>query len=270
MTVEKNSVIDYYLSYFCAEIADEILTTNASYIIPVTYKSQKALLKISFEEEEIRGNKVLLHWQSKGCATVYDHHQNAILMELLNAKPSLADLAKTNDTKASGIMCVVLAQIHSLPKHPELTELKDRFSSLLLSSNHFPTIQFSKVLSQNLLNNQQECCTLHGDMHHANVLYANERGWLAIDPKSLWGDAAFDYANIFCNPDKQTALSEQRIARQLNFISDNTGIEKERLLQWVIAYSALSAVWSIESSEDYALALGINELAVTMYQEQNY
>jgi streptomycin 6-kinase len=26
------------------------------------------------------------------------------------------------------------------------------------------------------------------------------RGWLAIDPKGLYGERGFDYANIFCNP----------------------------------------------------------------------
>ena len=38
-------------------------------------------------------------------------------------------------------------------------------------------------------------------MHHDNILDFGERGWLVIDPKRLHGERAFDYANIFCNPD---------------------------------------------------------------------
>jgi streptomycin 6-kinase len=37
---------------------------------------------------------------------------------------------------------------------------------------------------------------------------------LAIDPKRLVGERGFDYANIFCNPDRHTATSPQRLSRQ--------------------------------------------------------
>jgi hypothetical protein len=42
---------------------------------------------------------------------------------------------------------------------------------------------------------------LHGDIHHDNILDFGRRGWLAIDPKRLFGERGFDYANLFCNPD---------------------------------------------------------------------
>ena len=47
---------------------------------------------------------------------------------------------------------------------------------------------------------------LHGDVHHGNALDFNGR-WRAIDPKGLFGARTFDHANIFCNPDTESALS---------------------------------------------------------------
>ncbi len=56
--------------------------------------------------------------------------------------------------------------------------------------------------ARSLLAAQREVGALHGDIHHGNILdFGPERGWLAIDPNRLCGDRAFDYANLFCNPD---------------------------------------------------------------------
>lgn len=48
---------------------------------------------------------------------------------------------------------------------------------------------------------------LHGDVHHGNVLNFGARGWLAIDPRGLVGERAFDHANLLCNPDVATAAA---------------------------------------------------------------
>ena len=43
--------------------------------------------------------------------------------------------------------------------------------------------------------------SLHGDLHHDNVLDFGPRGWLAIDPHGLLGERGFDFANIFDHED---------------------------------------------------------------------
>ena len=40
---------------------------------------------------------------------------------------------------------------------------------------------------------------LHGDLHPGNVLAARRRPWLAIDPKPVVGDPAFDLAQVLTN-----------------------------------------------------------------------
>ncbi len=102
---------------------------------------------------------------------------------------------------------------------------------------------------------------MHGDIHHGNVLDGGARDWLAIDPKGLVGKRGFDFANIFCNPDLETATAPGRLARQATVVAAAANLDGGRLLQWILAYAGLSAAWSMEDGEDATLAIGVAELA---------
>ena len=64
--------------------------------------------------------------------------------------------------------------------------------------------------------------------HHDNVLDFGARGWLAIDPKRLLGDRAFDYTTMFSNPDLcgpgiHVATRPERFAARLQQVSALAG-----------------------------------------------
>ncbi len=104
---------------------------------------------------------------------------------------------------------------------------------------------------------------LHGDVHHENILDAGPRGWLAIDPKGLLGERAFEFANLFRNPDVATALAPGRLHRQLAIVCREARLEPRRRLEWIFTYAALGAVWSIEAGHeaDASAGIAIAELA---------
>ncbi|MFX5957215.1 aminoglycoside phosphotransferase family protein, partial [Acinetobacter baumannii] len=74
-----------------------------------------------------------------------------------------------------------------------------------------------------LLSEPRDPVVLHGDIHHGNILDFGPRGWLAIDPKGLFGERDFDFVNLFRNPDEATALSPGRFARQLAVVTEAAG-----------------------------------------------
>jgi streptomycin 6-kinase len=115
--------------------------------------------------------------------------------------------------------------------------------------------------ARELLAEPQEVTTLHGDLHHGNVLDFGARGWLAIDPKRLVDERAFDLANIFCNPDLGTATAMGRLVRQSSVVAEAAGLERRRLLKWILAYGGLSEAWHIADDENATLDLRIAELA---------
>ena len=47
---------------------------------------------------------------------------------------------------------------------------------------------------------------LHGDLQHYNVLFDNERGWVAIDPKGVVGEWEYEVGPLLRNPVEQPEL----------------------------------------------------------------
>ena len=112
-----------------------------------------------------------------------------------------------------------------------------------------------------LLASPQEVVVLHGDLHHANVLYFGPRGWLAIDPKGLIGERCFEYANLFCNPDFATANRPERFRRQIEVVAAAAGLQRDRLLAWVLAWTGLSAAFCLENGMSAQEAFALAEMA---------
>src|SRR5690606_32629292 len=97
---------------------------------------------------------------------------------------------------------------------------------------------------------------LHGDLHHDNIM-SSDRGWLAIDPKGLIGDPAYETANVFINPERGTeiAADPKRIAARADILSQRLGYTRKRILGWAAAHAALSACWDIEDGNAITVQL---------------
>jgi streptomycin 6-kinase len=83
------------------------------------------------------------------------------------------------------------------------------------------------------------------------------RGWVAIDPKGLWGERTFDFVNILRNPDAATALAPGRFHRQVEVLTVAAVLERRRLLKWTLAFAGLSASWHLADGEPADLDLAV-------------
>lgn len=105
---------------------------------------------------------------------------------------------------------------------------------------------------------------LHGDLHQDNILSATRQPWLAIDPKGVVGDPAYEIGPLLLNPWKywQTASDPASIlSRRVEWLADALDLERERVRLWGIARLVLSAVWSAENNGDgWRHAIGLAEL----------
>ncbi len=243
----------------------EPIITASSRLLPVRSGGVPAMLKIAVHDEERLGGLLMNWWNGQGAARILAHGENAILMERALEDISLADLARNRrDDEASRVICAVLARLHARRGRPPfvLVPLTEWFEALGAAARaQGGMLGVAAKTASKLLPTQQDIVVLHGDMHHGNVLNFGSRGWLAIDPKGLIGERYFDHANIFCNPDHQTATIPGRLARQVRVVAEAAHLERARLLAWVVASAGLSAAFALDDGLPPDRALAIAELA---------
>lgn len=257
---------DYLASWDLVPDGD-VIVTPTSMLMPVRQQTIPAMLKIATHMEEKQGNRLMMWWGGQGAARVLAHDDDGLLLERAVGKKALADFAQTGrDDEASRILCDVIAKLHAVRKAPtpDLVPLTRWFRDLepAAAVNGGMLVRCAEV-ARELLAAPADIVALHGDIHHGNVLDFGDRGWLAIDPKGLIGERGFDYANIFCNPDHETATAPGRLERQVHVVADAAGLNRTRLLKWIVAWAGLSAAWHIsEGGESPDTALEVAARAV--------
>lgn len=249
------------------------LMTHSSQLLPVkTAAGIKAMLKITDDKNEQTGNALMMLWEGCGAAPVIAHENGAILLERAMGVTSLSSMSREGqDIEVCRILCLTANRLHTFQKQTELqlTSLHDWFSALKPAAQKYGGI-FAHCfeISEKLLSTQRDVVTLHGDLHHGNVLDFGASGWLAIDPKGLKGERGFDYANIFTNPDLGNPIPEIAVVpeifkQRLNIVTETADLDRERLLMWISAWCGLSAAWSLESNDTVSVTTKIAELAIS-------
>jgi streptomycin 6-kinase len=244
----------------------ETLSTEVGLLQPVLFEGLPAMLKVPFNAKEGRGFRLLDCWGGIGAVKVYQYNAEALLMERAVGDRSLKKMVFAGqEDQANGIICRVVEQLHASAcgSVSDLVPLDEWFESLPRAAEQYGGIfTSSRKIAEALLSNPQDIVALHGDIHYDNILDSGSRGWIAIDPKGLFGERGFDYANIFCNPDLSIAGSPERLSRQVELIAAASSMEGPRLLHWILAWSGLCAAWTLEDGKDPKLPLLVAELAL--------
>lgn len=231
------------------------IRTPTSYLQPVTCAGSPAMLKVTSDPDELRGNHFMTLRGGQGAASVLEHDRGALLLERAVSGRTLVDLVHDGlDDEATRTLCTTAGLLHSasLLQQEEMRPLKHWFADLLEpSSDSAEWLKDCSRQARGLLSDPQEQLALHGDLHHGNILDFGARGWRAIDPKGLYGERAADFAALFLNPDladsqRPYAVSPRKFAQRVRLVSSHAGVESVRLLRWIHAWSGLSAVWFIE------------------------
>ena len=240
------------------------ITTPSSHVIPVRHRDAPAMLKVPRILEERDGGRLMVWWAGRGAAQVLVHDDDAIVLERALGPRSLTGWASSGgpagDDRATEVLCSVARELHAVSsgvgqvggtgpgeRLDGLVPLERWFADLLAGvAGHDGFLGRAAATARELLADQREVVVLHGDIHHGNVLDFGDgtaARWRAIDPKFLVGDRAFDYANIVCNPSHTIATTPRRLDRQVSVICAAAGLDRGRVLRWIMAWTGLSATW---------------------------
>jgi len=252
--------------------------THTSQLIPVKTAAQgiKLMLKVTDDANEQAGNALMVWWEGNGAAQVIAHENEAILLSRATGLASLSAMSREGqDDVACRILCRTANRLHTSPKQslPQLTPLREWFYPLKSAALKYGGILTRCAeISEELLFSPRDVVALHGDLHHGNVLDFESSGWLAIDPKGLLGERAFDFANIFTNPDlanpePPVATVPATFQQRLSIVTRVADLDRERLLKWIIAWCGLSTAWSLESNDTVSTTIKVAELALTELEQ---
>jgi streptomycin 6-kinase len=142
----------------------------------------------------------------------HDPRRGALLLERADPGDLAATLVPARDEEATAALVEVGRRLHRPPPPGcTLPELREESESFRAHRHRFPgddplpryLVERAGALFDELCASAPEYVTLHGDLHHDNVLRAQREPWLAIDPHGLVGDPGYDCGAILYNPDPE-------------------------------------------------------------------
>lgn len=152
-----------------------------------------------------------------------------------------------------------------------IADLRISFSRYLNSeSSLIPKVMVQKAneIYEALWSTQTEAILLHGDLHHDNIVYDIERGWLAIDPKGYIGEPCYEVGPMLRNPHNYTQLFTDRaiLDHRIQILVERLGFEKERILGWAFSQAVLASLWCIEDGESPERFLSVAKILEKMIE----
>lgn len=226
-------------------------------------------LKPKVLEDGLRGADFLAWRNGIGCVRLLARSGPMLLMEHAGMTTLRDHLDTHGDSDATRIAAEVLHRYHhpsQTPPPASLQSLPRYFASLFAKAERdrregLPgPYEEAAAVAGALIGDQRDIKPLHGDLHHENIVHG-PRGWLAIDPAGLMGDAALDAANMFSNPLDRFDLTrnEERITAMAGIFADTLRRDVRTILRYAFAYGCLSAAWH---DEDGNAEERDNEIAV--------
>lgn len=248
-----------YLDQWKLEAVGASFATSTAILQPVTHQNGlAAMVRVEIQDTgDTSGTDLLQAWAGNSAAQIYAREGPALLMERAVGTKNLIEMAQTgNDEAATQILCETAHRLHAqkITQPTSLIPLEHWFRSLTEPS-HTGLLATSADTARGLLEQRHHPVPLHGDLHHGNVLDFGARGWLAIDPKGLWGDRAFEYVAIFTNPDlsaPERPVAACAFERRFAQICKASNLPATLLRDWIIASAGLSAAWFIEDNNPLA------------------
>ena len=235
---------------------------SVNWVAPAMVRGAEAsaVLKLAFphDKEFVTEAAALETFDGRGAVRLLrlDLERGAMLLE--GCEPGASLLTVDDDVEATAIAARVMERLWrpAPPGHPfpfvsdwarGLARLRRRYGG---GTGPLPAglVEEAEALFARLIPSQDEPLLLHGDLHRANVLSARREPWLAIDPKGLVGEPAYDAATLLREPSQLLEAPRPGVIleRRLERLSADLGLERARLRGWALAQSVLAACWSLE------------------------
>lgn len=241
---------------------EEPFRGEVSYVAPGrTAGGSEIVLKVNFPSWESENEAAALeHWEGRGAVRLLDHDpdRSALLLERCLPGDVLCDEA---EDRATEVMAGVLGRLweKEAPDAPfvDLASAARGWSDRLQRAYERAKDPFERSLLDDALSfmatarpRREDDVVLHQDLHGGNVLRRGSE-WVAIDPKPLVGERAFDLASHV--RDRRPNLRDDSgsravVRRRLERLCSSLDVDHDRARGWAVAHAL---AWSIDPEEDF-------------------
>jgi streptomycin 6-kinase len=262
-----NASVEECAARWSLEVGPPFLPLSYNYVATATRADgARLVLKICFPDAEAATEREALRlFDGRGSVRLLDSDEGrgALLLERLEPGTKLAEMCETDDEGATSFAANVMRNLrrpapraHHFPSVARWGEgfgqHRARFDG---TSGPIPSRLFdeAETLFRDLNESAAESVLLHGDLHHENILAARRAPWLAIDPKGVVGEAAYEVGALLRNPNTQILAwpnLARVMSRRVRQLSEELGFERERVRGWGLSQAILAAIWSCEEGAD--------------------
>ena len=228
-----------------------------------------AVLKISLPHDEARAEAVALRaWHGRGAPALLDADPADWALLLERVEPgtmlSLAPGSAQDRLERAAAVARVLWAVPEVPEVPVMADVCARWADVLEERADRHDIDRALVRrAADLLRTLPGTAAslVHGDFNPGNLLDAGEGRWLAIDPKPMRGDPAYDLWPLLEQVDDPFAHADPVAVLRARVRTVAGDLDADRIAAWGFARSTESAFWVWDVLDDEPVARSILEQA---------
>ena len=227
------------------------LQGNVSFVAcAITAGGSEVILKIGFPHPESEHEAAALaQWNGRGAVRILDHdpQRHALLLERCTPGSNLWEEPENVATEA---IAGVLEGLWETPGPSEPFQTlssaariwsKDLSAAYERAEHPFELEIFEEAIAFMATERppRRDDVVLHQDLHGGNVLRRDD-GWVAIDPKPLVGERAFDLTSYVRDRRDELASdpdAEKIVRKRLDRLCRRLDVDRERARGWALAHA---------------------------------
>ena len=235
----------------------QIRTTETSQLGFGTRRHQPVVLKVIRKEdsEEWRCGEVLEAFRGEGIVRPIEYAAGAVLLPRLLPGHDLASWpVDGRDEEATEIIASLLRRMSDnaarLDRIRPVDDMQPEFARFRSGADGFIPPHYvdrAEAMFTELCATQRNVRVLHGDLHHYNVLFDNDAGWVAIDPWGVLGEIEFEVGPSLRNPLMPLPADPRVMERRLRTFEARLTLNADRALKWAFAATVLAILWPVEA-----------------------
>ena len=184
-----------------------------------------------------------------------DRHLAAIVVDRIFPGFSLRQMQHVDDDAATKIAATLISDVmECVPSTTNLLHTIDEIGhAIQVAEGLNPSAADSDIFSlatpvlNELVEDPVESKLLHGDLHHDNILFDRNLGWITIDPCGRICEPAYNAARLL-NNFWDTVPTVDLVRSRLEILESNTNCDAGRILKWAFLDSVLLCSWQLEAT----------------------